>query len=310
MKARVPWKIVLLILLPLWACGEWGGGLPEHILVQVNEETITADEFNWEFNEVMSAPNHEGKGVHLAALKQAYLDQVIERKILVQEARRLGIKVSTQELNDALLDIRKDYPEEGLDRRLDLTGTTLGEWKHRLEEKLLAEKMIHTALRSRGKIDDRQVFQYYEEHRSSFQIKEQVRVRHIIVTDGEEAIQLLKRLRKGEKFEKLAKEKSVGPEKVNGGDLGTFGRGERPPEFDPVFSMEVGTISEVIKSPYGYHIFKVEEKIEARQIPFEEAKTEVYHQLEQRRGEEEYKRWLKELRAKTTVKINQKLLRS
>ena len=88
----------------------------------------------------------------------------------------------------------------------------------------------------------------------------------------------------------------MGPEKVNGGDLGFFSAGERPPEFDQVFSMEVGTISEVIKSPYGYHIFKLEEKIEPREIPFEEAKAGILQELGRKKAEDAYQRWLKELR--------------
>jgi parvulin-like peptidyl-prolyl isomerase len=74
--------------------------------------------------------------------------------------------------------------------------------------------------------------------------------------------------------------------------------------------MEVGQISEVIWSPYGYHIFKVEEKIEARQVPFEEAKKGILQDLERSKEEQEYQRWLKELRNKAKVEINKRLLRS
>jgi peptidyl-prolyl cis-trans isomerase C len=74
--------------------------------------------------------------------------------------------------------------------------------------------------------------------------------------------------------------------------------------------MEVGEISEAIKSPYGYHIFKLEEKIEPREIPYEEAKSEIIQELRQKKGEEEYQRWLKGLKAKTKVKINKKWLSS
>lgn len=108
----------------------------------------------------------------------------------------------------------------------------------------------------------------------------------------------------------MAAEKSLGPEKVNGGDLGYFSRGERPAEFDHVFEMEVGTISEVIKSPYGYHIFKLEEKIEARQIPFEEAKSGIIQKLGQKKGEEEFQKWFKGLKGKARVRINTKWLNS
>lgn len=301
---------LLFLFFFVWGCGQWGGGLPENVLARVNQEQITVDEFNREFKELISEPGKEAKESNLVDLKQAYLDQVIERKILVQEARRLGIKVSQEELNQAILEIKMDYPGEGFGEKLGLKGMTLEEWKVRLEEKLLAEKMIRRVLHYRGEIDEKEALQYYETHRSSFQLKPKVRARQIIVADGEEAIQILKRLKKGESFDKLAVKKSLGPERVNGGDLGYFSRGEKPAEFDHVFSMEVGTISDVIKSPYGYHIFKLEEKIEPRQIPFEEAKSGILQELGQKKGEEEYQKWLKGLKGEAKIKINKKWLRS
>jgi parvulin-like peptidyl-prolyl isomerase len=255
-------------------------------------------------------PEKEGKGTSIRDLKQACLDQMIERKVLAQEARRLGIEVSREELNQTILEIRKDYLGGGFDERLGLKGTTLEEWKTRLEEKLLVEKMIRSALHYREEIDEKGALQYYETHRPSFQMGPKVRARQIVVSDGEEAIQILKRLKKGENFEKIAMAKSLGPEKVQGGDLGYFGQGEKPAEFDRVFVMEAGTLSEVIKSPYGYHIFRVEERTEAREIPFEEAKAEILRKLGQERGEEEYQKWLEELKKKAVVKINKKWLAS
>jgi peptidyl-prolyl cis-trans isomerase C len=310
MKKDFPLLTLWMIFLFLFGCSQWDGSLPENILARVNQEQITIDEFEREFKELILEPGKEAKGIGLGSLKQAYLDQLIERKILIQEARRLGIKVSTEELNQAISEIKKDYPGEGFGERLGLKGMSLEEWKVLLEEKLLAEKMIRNALQYQGEIDEKEAIQYYETHRSSFQLPLQVRARQVVVADGEEAIQILKRLKKGESFEKLAKEKSLGPEKVNGGDLGFFKQGERPAEFDLVFTMEVGEISEAIKSPYGYHIFKLEEKIEPREIPYEEAKSEIIQELRQKKGEEEYQRWLKGLKAKAKVKINKKWLSS
>jgi peptidyl-prolyl cis-trans isomerase C len=299
-----------IVLFLFWGCDQWGGGLPEHVLARVNEEQITVDEFDREFKELILEPGNEAKGADLKDLKQAYLDQVIERKILVQEARRSGIKVSQEELDQAISEIRKDYPGERFGEKLDMRGMTLDEWKVRLEEELLAEKMIRSVQRYGGEINEKEALQYYETHLVSFQLPQKVRARQIVVADGEEAIQILKRLRKGENFEKIAMEKSLGPEKTNGGDLGYFSRGERPTEFDYVFTMDVGAISEVIKSPYGYHIFRLENKNEARKIPFEEAKLGILQELGQKKGEEEYQRWLKGLKRKAKVKINRKWLKS
>jgi len=307
---RSPNLLILGLLLSfLGGCNPWGAGLPEHIIAQVNEEQIPVEQFDREFKELVLEPDKDAKGTDLGDLRRVCLDQVIERKILVQEARRLGIKVSPEELNQAILDIEKDYPGEGFGEKLGLKGITLEEWKVRLEEKLLAEKVIRSTFHSNEKIDEKEALHYYEDHRSSFQIDQKVRARQIVVADGEEAIQILKRLKKGEKFEKMAMEKSLGPEKVQGGDLGYFSPGEKPTEFNHVFNMEVGAISEVIKSPYGYHIFKLEEKIEPRQIPFGEAKLGILQALGQEKGEENYQRWFKGLKGKAKVKINKKWLK-
>ncbi len=310
MKKSLTLLLSAILLSFLWGCGQWGAGLPEHVIAQINGEEILVEEFDREFKELILEPGREAKEKDLGNLRQVYLDQVIERKILVQEARRLGIKISQEELNQAIAEITMDYPGEGFGEKLGLKGMTLEEWKLRLQEKLLAEKVVRSTFHFQEKINEKEAFQYYENHRSSFQIGQKVRVRQIVVADGEEAIQILKRLKKGESFEKVAMEKSLGPEKVQGGDLGYFSQGERPAEFDYVFNMEAGTISEVIKSPYGYHIFKLEEKIESRQIPFEEAKLGILQELGQKNGEENYQKWFRGLKGKAKIKINKKWLRS
>jgi peptidyl-prolyl cis-trans isomerase C len=301
---------LLFIFFWLWGCSPWEGTLSENILAQVNQEQITLEEFNREFKELISKPGNEAEETDLRNLKEAYLDLMIERKILVQEARRSGITVSREELNQTISEIKKDYPGEEFEEKLNLKGISLNEWEARLEEKLLAEKMIRSVSHYRGKIEEKEVLQYYEAHRPDFQVKPKARARQIIVSDGEDAIQILKQLKKGENFEKLAKKKSLGPEKNNGGDLGYFSQGEKPAEFDQVFSMEVGAISDVIKSPYGYHIFKLEEKVEPREISFVEAKPGILQELSQKKGEEEYQKWLQGAKEKAKIKINHKWIGS
>ncbi len=298
------------MLISLLGCDDWGGGLPDTEVARINGDPITLDEFNQEFKDLILDPGKKETAVIPETLKRAYLDQMIERKLLAREARRSGMTVTSAELDQAILEMRNDYPGKGFTERLNLEGITLEQWKGRLEEKLLAEKMVWKVRRSQGAVDEKEALQYYETHRSSFELKPRVRARQIVVSDGEEALQILKRLKRGEPFTKVAAEKSVGPEKVNGGDLGYFSQGERPPEFDVVFGMQTGQISEVIRSPYGYHIFKVEEKIAGRQVPFDEAKAGILQDLERRKGEEEYQRWLKALKEKSKVKINKRLLRS
>jgi len=77
MKKRYFLPFLQIIFFALWGCGQWGGGLPDHIIAQVNNEQITADEFDREMKELILEPGKETTGRNLGNLKQAYLDQVI-----------------------------------------------------------------------------------------------------------------------------------------------------------------------------------------------------------------------------------------
>jgi parvulin-like peptidyl-prolyl isomerase len=290
-------------------CQKENSNLSQDILAQVNEEFITLEEFN---NELRDIKLEHGKlpedRESLDQLKTAFLDQSINRKLILGEARRIDIHVSEEEINKNILALKRDYAGESFKAMLEGRGMSFEEWKRRLKEKLLAEKMIYTVAQFDGPIDDKLVKQYYEEHIEKYSFPEQVRARQIVVATLEEAKGILRKLRKGEDFEKLAKEKSMMPEGLYGGDLGFFARGEMPEAFDEVFSLKVGGISKIIKSPYGYHIFKVEEKADAKVREFDEVKDEIAHQIRKEKSGQIYYKWLSELRAKAKIKINKQLL--
>ena len=308
MKLPTMW-IGLLIVLCIMGCQKEDTNLPQGILAQVNEELITLEEFN---NELRDIKLEHGKlpedRESLDQLKTAFLDQIINRKLILGEARRMDIHVSEDEINRTILALKRDYARESFKAMLEARGMSFEEWKRRLTEKLLAEKIIQTVAQFDASIDDKSVKQYYEEHIEEYSFPEQVRARQIVVATENEAKTILRRLRKGEDFEKLAKEKSMMPERLYGGDLGFFAHGEMPEAFDEVFSLKVGGVSKVIKSPYGYHIFKVEEKVEAKVREFDEVKDEIAHEIRKKKTEQIYYNWLSGLRAKAKIKINKQLL--
>lgn len=301
--------ICLLTAFSTMGCQKEDTNLPQDILAQVNEELITLEEFN---NELQDIKLEHGKlpedRESLDQLKTAFLDQIINRKLILGEARRIDIQVSEEEINKTILALKRDYAGESFKTMLEGRGMSFEEWKRRLKEKLLAEKVINTVAQFDGPIDDKSVKQYYEEHIEEYSFPEQVRARQIVVATVKEAKAILRRLRKGEDFEKLAKEKSMMPERVYGGDLGFFARGEMPEAFDEVFSLKLGGLSKIIKSPYGYHIFKAEEKVEAKVQEFDEVKDEIANQIRKNKNGQIYYNWLSELRAKAKIKINKQLL--
>lgn len=123
---------------------------------------------------------------------------------------------------------------------------------------------------------EEEIEQYYEKHKEHFKKPESRVASHILIKDEEEANKVYKEIEEGLSFEEAATKYSTCPSKEQGGSLGEFGRGQMVPEFEEhAFSMEKGVISEPVKSQFGYHIIRVDEKSEAEVRPFEEAKAEI-----------------------------------
>ena len=146
---------------------------------------------------------------------------------------------------------------------------------------------------------------YYEKNQATlYSHKDQRRASHILfrlAPDADpakeseiraKATQVLGRIRAGEDFAKLARENSEDPGSASaGGDLGFFERGRMVKEFeDPAFSLSVGAVSDVVKSPFGYHIIKVTESRPAGVQPFEEVREEIRRTLAVQRAQEQIRK--------------------
>lgn len=142
--------------------------------------------------------------------------------------------------------------------------------------KLLVETLLNTETRTR--VTEEEMRKIYDEQRSRITPEEEVRARHILVETEDEAKALIAQIRGGGDFEAIAKEKSKDPGGArNGGDLGFFTKGQMVPEFaEAAFAMQAGQLSTApVKSQFGWHIIKVEERRQ-RQIPsFEQVRGQI-----------------------------------
>jgi len=126
-------------------------------------------------------------------------------------------------------------------------------------------------------IGEDEIRYYYDSRLSEFEHPESVRARHILVDDEEKAKEVLEKAKGGKDFAELAKEYSTDlTNKENGGDLGYFERGNMVPEFEnAAFAMKAGEISDIVKTQFGYHIIKVEDKKEPYTEKFEDVKEKI-----------------------------------
>ncbi len=128
------------------------------------------------------------------------------------------------------------------------------------------------------KFEDGDVEKYYDANKTQFVEPPKVKASHILVPDEEKLGEVKSALDGGESFEDVAKAHSTCPSKERGGDLGFFGKGQMVPEFEQAaFAMNVGDVSEPVKTQFGFHIIKLDDKKPERELPL----TEVRAQIEQ-----------------------------
>jgi len=159
---------------------------------------------------------------------------------------------------------------------------------------------------------------YYQENPKQFETPEQVRASHILVkpeiTDPNadpndvkamartKTEDLLKQLKDGADFAELAKSHSSCPSAPKGGDLDLFPRGQTTPAFEnAAFELEIGQISEIVETEYGYHIIKATEHKDASTTSFEQAKDDTIKQLTQTKQSEIAEEYIASLRAAANI---------
>ncbi len=145
---------------------------------------------------------------------------------------------------------------------------------------MLAKFVISKKLKEIA-VSDHEANEYYQNHLSEFEIHASVTARHILVDTEEECSSILAKIESGEMtFIEAAKAYSVCPTGKDGGDLGEFGYGEMEEDFEEAaFAAEVGKIEGPVKTSFGYHLIKVDRKVEASKGAFEEVKDAIKKKL-------------------------------
>ena len=151
------------------------------------------------------------------------------------------------------------------------------EYKQRLafyQAKALRDAYFNSTIKP--SVTDEEVKAAYDKEASKVKVSERVRARHILVQTEKEAKDVLARLNKGEKFEDIAKQVSLDGSKDYGGDLGYFSAEEMVPEFSKAaFSLKIGETSEPVKTDYGWHVIKVEDRKQGGAQPFDQVKAGI-----------------------------------
>lgn len=245
-------------------------------IAKVDGESISKDELYDEMVELYGA---------------ATVDQLITDKIVSAEAKKQKINITNEEIKEELEQLKESYGgEEVFNQTLESNNTTLADVEADIKNYLTIKKLLESEI----EITDEELKTYFDENKDSFGEAEQVKASHILVEDENKAKEIKAKLDAGEDFAELAKEFSTDEStKESGGELGFFSKGTMVAEFDAAaFTLAVDQISDPVKSEYGYHIIKVEDKKEAKAANFEDSKEEINEILFEQKMETEYTSWL------------------
>ncbi|MEQ6355645.1 peptidylprolyl isomerase [Lysinibacillus sp. M3] len=231
------------------------------------------------------------------ALREQYgtevLETIITNKIVELEAKKEGVSVSEDSIQEEYEELAESYGgEESLQAALEENGLTEQSVKDNIRMYQLTKNVIATSI----DISDEEVAQYFEDNKDSYGQKEEVVASHILLEDEATAKDVLAKIKAGEDFADLAKTYSIDTTTNEaGGEIGYISRGQMEEQFEEVaFGLEKGSISDIVQTSEGYHIIKVTDKVPAEEAVFEDLKDEVYATVLEERINEEYASWLAE----------------
>ena len=279
-------------------------------VLRVNGETIYAVEVSMIMANIAGQLNAQGREApDQQQLVQMATQRVVEQKLLAQEARRQGYKVNDLRVAEMAKEIEdQSGGREQLDQGLAAKGTSYDRLLITVKEMDLVRTLIEKQVTPTITVTDEEIAAFYAENQAMFTTPGEVHARHIIFAAGENADadtiisarsradEARKRALAGEDFAQLARELSEGPSAPQGGDLGFFSYQQMVPPFaEAAFALDEGEISDVVRTNFGFHVIKVEEKKPEVTLTLEESSDRARQLLTQQQIGTEVKELIKTL---------------
>lgn len=291
---------------PVWPAA--AAHLEDRIVAVVNSDLIMLSDVKRELEPEQERIKRNHRGDELAQrLKMAEymaLTKMIERRLQLQEAKARGVEVSDQEVKQAIEQMKRQG--EKINEADPITARNI-------RDQLTLLKVVDREVRSGVMVGENEMKRYYQEHRDRFALPEEYTLSQILIQprspdDQTEALakarRVLDELKRGERFEDLALQYSDGPNASRGGRLGLVRQGELLPAIERAIAPLVpGGISDIIETPEGFHIIRVEDKKPKQFRPFEEVKFEIQALVFQQKSEDVFQSWLVDLKNKAYIEI-------
>lgn len=285
----------------------------------VNGKPISKSQYEGELSAYQKRAAQEGRQLSdadLTIVKHQILESLIDAEVLYQQSQKEGVKVNDQAINEQIETIKKRFPNEAAYKKsLEEMGLSEKEIRAQIQHGLAINQLLDTNVRPKITVTEEESKKFYNNNPNLFKQPEQVKASHILIKmtpNAEESIKIQARkkietvqikVRQGEDFGLLAKANSEGPSAQREGDLGYFNRGRMVKSFeDAAFALNVGEVSGIVETQFGYHLIKVTDKKPARTIPYKEVQLRLEQHLKKEKEKTEIQGYIENLKKSAKIK--------
>jgi peptidyl-prolyl cis-trans isomerase C len=290
--------------------------LPD-VLARVNGEPVKKEDFDRMVRTLEARAGQPIPAERRDEILRGALDQLITYTLLSQESRSRGVKVEPAEIDAKMGQLKGQFPnEEAFQKALKDRGMTAESLRKDATVDLSVTKLMDAEVATIPGPSDADAKDYYAKNPDSFKEAEQVRASHILVRVDEKADAatkqkaraeidaVLKKVRAGGDFAKLAQEHSHDGSASQGGDLNYFSRGQMVEPFNKVaFELKPGQVSDVVQTQFGYHIIKKTDHRPGRTVPFEEAEAKIKEFLAGQKKQQHADAFIEGLKKKSKIEV-------
>lgn len=320
-------RLIALVIVFFQICSySLAAEVVDKIVAVVNNEIIVLSDFNSLYLPfIYQIKDKVLTKEEIIKIKKEVLDRIIEQKLILQEAMNKNIEIGKREIDSAMDNFKNNLGgEENYEEYLKQKNMTTEGIRLKLKENLIIQKFITEQVRKDIKVNYDDIQNYYENNKGIFKDPDEVQISHILIrvsqtvaekSAKEKADEIIKQLKSGAGFIELAKTYSDDlATKDNGGDLGWCKKGTYDKDFEQTaFSLREGEISNVIRTPAGFHIIKCGSKKEGKLYKLSdivdtgdrkvELRQLVYQKVMEQKFEEKTLSFVSKLKEKSVIEI-------
>ncbi len=294
------------------ACTKEAPPIQSTVVARVGTDSLTAKEFA---QLIMARAKHLDAVVvkepqTVNRIKSDVLREFVVHSFLRAWAKEKGITPTENEITTEAERMEKNYPNNNaFQTALSREGLTYERWRDKVMLSIIEKKLFQELRTAYSAPTESELQTYYDHNKDKFKKSKAVKVRQIVIDTEEGAKEVQKELKKGKSFDKLAERFSIAPEGKSGG-LTDWIDTETLEVYNDAYNLKPGSVSNVLKSPYGFHIIQLIDKRQGGVQSFKESRDAIRKNLLENKEQAAYSQWLEEQIRKNKVFKNEPVIGS